>query len=114
MRAAMAEEAGMVRSHAQRMRPATPHRTAEKRWRDPTPMMELAIVCVVLTGIPLTAVPISTSAPEASAQKPPTGRSLVIRILIVFTIRQPPLSVPMAMAACAARITHRGMVNSDR
>ena len=33
---------------------------------------------VVLTGIPPTVVPISTSAPAVSAQKPPTGRSWVM------------------------------------
>ena len=98
---------------ARRTRPATPHRTAEKRWRDPTPTIALAIVCVVLTGIPLTAPRKDERAPGLRGEAA-HGRSLLILFLIVFTIRQPPLSVPMAMAACAARITHRGMVNSDR
>ena len=44
-----------------------------------------------------------------SAQKPPRGWSSVIRIPIVFTIRQPPERVPTAIAACAARMIHHGM-----
>ena len=50
----------------------------------------------------------SVMAPAVSAQKPPTGRSLVIRIPIVFTMRQPPLIVPRASAACAASTTQNG------
>ena len=33
----------------------------------PTPMIEPLMVCVVLTGMPPTAVPMSVSAPAASA-----------------------------------------------
>jgi hypothetical protein len=58
--------------------------------------------------MPAMAVPISVSAPAVSAEKPPTGRSFVIRMPMVFTIRQPPASVPSAIAACAARITQVG------
>ena len=50
----------------------------------------------------------SISAPAVSAQNPPTGRSLVSRIPMVLTIRQPPARVPSPMAACAARITQTG------
>jgi hypothetical protein len=39
-----------VRSQAQTTRTATPQRTAERRRVAPTPMMEPAMVCVVLTG----------------------------------------------------------------
>ena len=49
--------------------------------------------------MPASAVPMSVMAPAVSAQKPPTGRSLVMRIPIVFTIRQPPAIVPSASAA---------------
>ncbi len=58
--------------------------------------------------MPASAVPMSVIAPAVSAQKPPTGRSLVIRIPIVFTIRQPPHIVPSASAAWADRMTHNG------
>ena len=36
--------------------------------------------------------------PAVSAQNPPNGRSLVIRLPIVFTIRQPPSAVPRPIA----------------
>src|SRR5437773_1722728 len=106
--AAISAEAGMVRIHVVTIRPATPQRTAEKCWIAPTPMIEPLIVCVVLTGMPPIAVPRSVIAPAASAQNPPTGRSLVMRIPIVFTMRQPPAIVPRPIAACAARITQNG------
>ena len=41
---------GIVSTHAQTMRPATPHLTAEKRFAEPTPTIEPVIVCVVETG----------------------------------------------------------------
>ena len=66
------------------------------------------MVCVVLTGMPAIAVPSKVIAPAVSAQKPPTGRSLVIRIPIVFTMRQPPAIVPRPSAAWAARTTQKG------
>ena len=43
--------------------------------------------------------PNSVIAPAVSAQKPPTGWSLVILLPMVFTMRQPPNSVPSAIAA---------------
>ena len=88
-----------MKIHALTMRPATPHRTAEKREIAPTPMIEPLIVWVVLTGMPPMAVPMSVTAPAVSAEKPPTGRSLVIRMPMVFTMRQPPARVPRPMAA---------------
>ena len=39
MTAAIAADAGIVRTHAQTMRPATPQRTADRRLIDPTPMI---------------------------------------------------------------------------
>src|SRR5664279_6312480 len=66
-------DAGMVRTQAQTIRRATPQRTAERRLVVPTPIIAPVIVCVVLTGIPASAVPKRVMAPAASAQKPPTG-----------------------------------------
>ena len=77
--AATSAAAGMVRTQAQTMRAATPHRTAESRFTAPTPTIAPVMVCVVLTGIPASAVENSVIAPAASAQNPPTGLSLVIR-----------------------------------
>lgn len=60
------------------------------------PIIEPVIVCVVLTGIPNTAVPISV-APAVSAEKPYTGFNLANpspRVLITF---QPPVIVPRAI-----------------
>src|SRR5690349_17586950 len=82
--------AGMVRIHAQTIRAATPQRTAESRWVAPTPTIAPVIVWVVLTGIPTNAVENKVMAPADSAQKPPTGFSLVMRDPMVWTIRQPP------------------------
>ncbi|TWW08265.1 hypothetical protein E3A20_26060 [Planctomyces bekefii] len=44
--------AGMVKTHAQTMRSATPQRTDENLFTEPTPMMEPAIVWVDETGRP--------------------------------------------------------------
>ena len=42
----------MVITQAHTIRRAIPHRTAEKRYVAPAPMIEPAIVWVVLTGMP--------------------------------------------------------------
>src|SRR5438552_658585 len=89
----------MVRIQAHTIRVATPHRTAESRRVAPTPMIAPEIVWVVDTGTPPNDAPRMEIAAAASAQKPPTGCSLVIRIPMVFTIRHPPARVPAAMAA---------------
>ncbi|CKU43103.1 Uncharacterised protein [Mycobacterium tuberculosis] len=81
------------------MFPATPQRTALARCVEPTPTMAPVMVCVVETGMPSAVARNSVSAPPVSAQKPPTGFSLVIFWPIVFTMRQPPNMVPSAMAA---------------
>ena len=49
---AMSAAAGIVRIHAQTIRPAMPQRTAERRVVAPTPTMAPVIVWVVLTGMP--------------------------------------------------------------
>src|SRR5688500_15752412 len=104
--------AGIVRIQAQTMRPATPHLTADNLRVAPTPTIEPVIVCVVETGVPVMVTYASVSAAAVSAQKPPTGLSLVIRVPIVWTMRQPPDNVPKAIAACAAKTTDVGIGGS--
>src|ERR1044071_3371324 len=103
----------MVRIQAQTMRPATPHFTADNLRVAPTPTLAPVMVCVVETGVPVSVTYASVSAAALSAQKPPTGLSFVIFVPIVCTIRQPPDSVPRAMAACADSTTNTGMGGSD-
>lgn len=93
----MRAEIGMVNIQAQIILPATPQRTAFIRFVAPTPTIAPVIVWVVLTGIPAIDAPIMEQAAAASALKPPMGRSLVIFVPIVFTMRQPPNIVPRAM-----------------
>ena len=80
------------------MLPATPQRTALARCTEPTPTMAPVMVCVVETGIPIKVAINSVIAPPVSAQKPPTGLSLVIFWPMVLTMRQPPNMVPRPMA----------------
>jgi hypothetical protein len=103
----------MVRIQAHTIRPATPQRTAERRWAAPTPTIAPVMVWVVLTGMPRKDARNRAPAPPVSAHTPPKGRSLVIRVLIVLTIRQPPAAVPSAIAACALRMSHQGMVSAE-
>ena len=56
------------------------------------------MVWVVLTGIPSDAEVNREVAAASSAQAPSYGRNLVMRMPIVFTIRQPPHIVPSPMA----------------
>src|ERR1043165_6177209 len=88
--AAKIAAAGMVSTQAQTMRPATRHFTADSRVVDPTPAIAPVMVWVVETGMPKKVAPNRVAAPAVSAQKPPTGLSLVIFDPIVWTIRQPP------------------------
>ena len=90
----MKAEQGIVSTQAQTMLPAIPQRTAETFCAAPTPTMAPVIVCVVDTGMPNAVARNSIAAPPVSAQKPPTGRSLVMRWPMVFTMRQPPKAVP--------------------
>src|SRR4051812_40632802 len=110
----MSADIGIVRTHAQTIRPAIPHRTADNRFVAPTPTIAPVIVCVVLTGTPSELARKSVNAPAVSAANPPTGCSRVIFDPIVWMIRQPPLSVPSAIAAWAERTTHSGIVNAGR
>src|SRR5437016_4090591 len=99
--AAMLAAAGMVITHAHTILRVTPHRTADSRRVDPTPMMAPVMVCVVLTGIPFIARPNRHIAAALSAQNPPIGRNAVILWPMVFTILQPPETVPSAIALWA-------------
>src|SRR5216117_2103498 len=78
--AAISAAIGMVSTHAQTIRPATPHLTAENRLAEPTPTIEPVMVWVVDTGMPKLVARNSVRAPLAEAQKPPTGFNLVIRM----------------------------------
>lgn len=91
-------EAGIVIIHAQTIRAAMPHFMPESFVVAPTPTIDPAMVWVVETGMPAWVAKKRVKAPAASAQKPPTGLSLVIFMPIVLTIRQPPNAVPKAIA----------------
>src|SRR5512143_1727518 len=103
----MAAAPGIVRIQAQTIRPATPQRTAENFRTDPVPTMAPVIVWVVDTGMPRCVARNKDAAPLVSAQKPPVGASLVMRIPIVRTIRHPPLMVPRPIAAWQESTTQR-------
>ena len=92
---------GIVRTQAQTMVPATPQRTAVRRCVAPTPTMAPVIVWVVLTGMPASDAPMIATAAAVSAQNPPIGRSFVILVPMVLTIRHPPAIVPSAITRVA-------------
>ena len=97
--AATQAEKGIVKIQASIIERAIPHRTADKRRVEPTPMMAPVMVWVVETGMPPREAPINVAAPANSAQAPPTGFNLVMRMESVLMIRQPPARVPKPMAA---------------
>jgi hypothetical protein len=98
----------MVITHAQTIRPATPQRTADSLRVEPAPTIAPVMVCVVETGMPRKVARYSEEAAAVSAEKPPIGLSAVIFCPRVLTMRQPPDSVPSAIAPLAARITQNG------
>lgn len=53
VKAAIVAAAGIVRIHAQTIRPATPHFTADILRVEPTPTIAPVMVCVVETGVPV-------------------------------------------------------------
>ena len=57
--------AGSVTTHAVNMLPAMPHFTADLRWTEPTPMIDVVMTCVVLTGAPRNVMISITMAEEA-------------------------------------------------
>ena len=71
--AAISAAPGMVRIQAHTTRPATPQRTADRRWMEPTPTMQPVMVCVVDTGMPLAETKNSVAAAADSAETPPAG-----------------------------------------
>ena len=74
--------------------------------------MAPVMVWVVDTGTPSQVAMNNVAAPPVSAQNPCIGVSLVIRKPMVRTIRQPPISVPRAIAAWQASTTQNGTENS--
>ena len=62
-----------------------------------TPRIAAVMVWVVETGMPNKVARKREHAPEVSALNPPIGLSLVSRMPMVLTIRQPPKAVPIAM-----------------
>ncbi len=90
---------------------ATFQRTADMRRDAPTPTIAPVIVWVVETGMPPILARNRVIAPPVSAQKPCAGVSRVIFEPIVWTMRQPPASVPMPIAAWQAITTQAGMWN---
>jgi len=94
--------------HAVTISFATPQRTADTFRAAPTPMMLPVIVCVVETGMPISVAANNMIEPPVSAHAPCTGLSRVIFEPIVFTMRQPPASVPAAIAAWQASTTQNG------
>ena len=105
---AISQAPGMVRIHAQTTFLATPQRTADMRRLAPTPTMAPVMVWVVDTGMPEAEAKNNVDAAPNSAAMPPTGWRRVIFDPIVLTIRQPPVSVPNAIARCADSTTQRG------
>lgn len=89
--------AGIVNTHAATIFVAVAQRTDATPFVMPTPIMAPVMVCVVLTGIPRTAVPINVNAPDVSAQNPWTGFNRANpspKVLITFF---PPTMVPKAI-----------------
>src|SRR4029453_6648567 len=105
----MTAAAGMVRTQAQTIRPATPQRTADSRRVEPTPTMAPGMVWGGETGMAGEGARYRGGGAPASAEKPPTGLRAVIRWPRVLTIRQPPDRVPSAIAEEAAIATPRGV-----
>jgi len=66
------------------MRPATPQFAAEKRFAEPTPMVESVMLCVVENRDSRVRRAEKHLAPAVSAQNPPTGCSLTIFVAVVI------------------------------
>ena len=67
---------GIVSTHAQTIRPATPQRTAESLRVAPTPMIAPVMVWVVDTGIPSAVARNSVIAPPGLGAEPADGLQL--------------------------------------
>lgn len=106
--AATIPEQGIVSTHAHTIREAKPQRTAETLRDKPTPTIAPVMVCVVDTGMPKEVAKNKAMEPEVCAQNPPVGRTLVMPIPMVRTMRQPPSKVPNAMANWQEITTQKG------
>ena len=110
--APIAPAAGRVMNQAMTMFDATFHRTADRRRDAPTPTIAPVMVWVEETGMPPSVAMNRVIAPPVSAQNPCAGVSRVIFDPMVWTIRQPPDSVPSAIAAWQDSTTQKGTWNS--
>ena len=90
------------------IRTVTPHRTAETRRLEPTPMIAPLSTCVVETGIPRCEAARIVTAALVSAANPSTGFSSMIFVPIVLMIRTPPAIVPAPIATAQATMTQSG------
>ena len=88
---------------------AIPHLTAERRLVAPTPIIEVLIQCVVLTGIPKCEAISMTVAAEALAANPWTGRKVVIFNPNVWITRHPPMAVPKLIEAAETATAQKGI-----
>src|SRR4029453_16130809 len=108
----MAAAIGMVITQAQTMPVARFQRTAETRRAAPTPTIAPVMVWVVEAGTPGAVAINRVRAPPGSAQKPCIGVRGVIFEPFVWTIRQPPKSVPSPIAAWQVITTQNGTWNA--
>ena len=92
------------------MFPATPQRTAENLFVAPTPIIEILIVCVVLSGTPIDDASKMDIPAAVSAANPCTGSNLVILNPMVRMMRYPLVAVPIPITAPQSSIIHIGTV----
>src|SRR4051812_29685908 len=97
---------GKVSTHAMTMRSPQIQRTERTPLVVPTPRIEPVMAWVVEIGTPRRVAAMIVKAAAVSAQKPPTGWSLVMPEPMVLTMRQPPNIVPMAIAKWHTRMIH--------
>ena len=95
--AEIAIQQGIVRTQAVTMLPTTPHFTAWALTVEPTPIITVETMWVVLNGIPKCDAVIMIAALEKSAAAPFIGFILMIFLPIVLMIFQPPDIVPKAI-----------------
>src|SRR5579863_1668687 len=95
-------------THAMTMLVAIFQRTADTFRAAPTPIIEPVTVWVVDTGMPRKVAKNRSAAPALEAQQPCTGVSRVIFEPTVLTMRQPPISVPSAIAIWHTITTQNG------
>src|SRR3972149_142062 len=109
----MENDPGKVKMQAVTTLRAIPQRTADTLLEEPTPIIAVFMVWVVLRGIPKREASSILAAAAVSAENPWYGSSFTIFIPIVLIIRQPPTEVPMPIVREQIRITSKGTLNSD-